>query len=225
MDSLEEINWHIKDTINIINNYKTINEYEKAKFKQITIIEKLLDSLIEQKKYLKTQDIELTINDPILLKTKELVNPILKLLFLSKIVTKEELFYTRNLNLNAIDNLKISIDAIYDKIMLLYNNQNLNSFKNFIEELNKVDENKTYFNMKFVKLLFPNAIFNDTNFKLVNFWIDLIVKLDEQKNTFIINFGKDNLLFKSLEKLNPNSLNVKLTFDNDDLLLASRKFY
>ena len=100
MDFLEEINRHIKDTLNIIDNSKTINEYEKAEFKQIIIIEKLLDSLIEQKKYLKTQDIELPINDPILLKTKELVNPILKLLLLSKLVTKEELFYTRNLNLN-----------------------------------------------------------------------------------------------------------------------------
>ena len=108
--------------------------------------------------------------------------------------------------------------------MLLYNNQNLNSFKNFIEELNEVDENKNYFNMKYVKLLFPNPIFNDTNFKLVNFWIDLIVKLNEQKNTFIINFDKENLIFKSLEKSNPNSLNVKLIFDNDDLLLAPGSF-
>jgi len=224
MDSLEEINWHIKDTIKIIDSYNTINQFEKLKFKQITIIEKLLDSLIEKKKFLKQQDIELPIKDPILLKTQELVNPILKLLLLSKLVTKEELYFTRNLNLDLIKNLKASIDKIYEKIMLLYTNQNLNTFKNFIEEMNKVDTNNDYFNMKYIKILFPNPIFNDTNFYLVNFWIDLIVKLNEQKNTFIINFGNENIIFKSQNKPNPKSLNIKLIFDNDELLLTPGSF-
>ena len=225
MDSLEEINWHIKDTIKIVETYKTINQFEKAKFKQIIIIEKILDSLIENKKFLKTQDMELPIKDPILLKTKELVNPILKLKLLSKLVTKEELFFTRNLNLDLITILKESIDTIYDKIMLLYTNQNLNTFKNFIEEMNKIDENKNYYNMKFVKVLFPNPIFNSSNFYLVNFWIDLLVKLNDQKNTFIINFGNtNNNNIKFGNQNNPKSLNIKLIFENDDLLLSPGSF-
>ena len=91
--------------------------------------------------------------------------------------------------------------------------------------MNKIDENKNYYNMKFVKVLFPNPIFNSSNFYLVNFWIDLLVKLNDQKNTFIINFGNtNNNNIKFGNQNNPKSLNIKLIFENDDLLLSPGSF-
>ena len=144
MDSLEFINWHIKDTLRIIEENKTLNDNCKSNYLQISIISKILEEIINEKKFLPMQDLELPIKDEILLKTKELRKPILKLIFLSKLVTNEESYFTQNLDFNKIQNLEKDLNMFFDKIKLLSDNQNINTFQIFIEELHKLSQNDVY---------------------------------------------------------------------------------
>ena len=216
IDSLENINWHIKDTLKIIENDKNLSEINKSNFRQISIVSKLLEEIISKKTDISSKYLELLVKDPILLDTKEIKKPILKLKLLSKLVTKEQLFFTQNLELDMIE----KIYSLSDKIKLLYQNQNILSFLNFVEELNKKTDE--YYNIKYAKLLFPNNIFNETKFKLINFWVDLLIKLCENKNTTIIKIKEKEIKF--LFPPNPRTLNVKLIFDRDDLLLKEESF-
>ena len=218
IDSLEFINWHIRDTLRIIEENKSLSEYDKSVFNQISIVSKILEEIVRQKELFQTKDLELTVN---LLQTKKLKKPVLKLILLSKLLEKES-YFIRYLDLNKLKNLEKAIDILFRKIKLLYDNQNLASFRNFVEELTKIDEEGNSY-MKYAKLLFPNEIFIKTNFKLINIWIDLIIKLYENKNTFIIQIGKKSIPFNLIKdknaKKNTEALDIKLIFDDNELLL------
>ena len=218
IDSLEFINWHIKDTLRIIEENKSLNKYNKSYFKQISIISNILKEIIPQD-LPQTKDLELTVKN--LLQTKTLKKPVLKLVLLLKLLSKES-YFTKNLDLNKLKSLEMAINILFEKIKLLYDNQNLENFKIFVKELNKIDkEGNSY--MKYAKLLFPNAIFSKTKIKLINIWIDLIIKLYENKNTFIIQIGEETIKFNYKKdknaKKNTESLDIKLIFEDNDLLL------
>ena len=77
--------------------------------------------------------------------------------------------------------------------------------------------------MMYIKNLFPNYIFSDTKYKLVNLWIDLIVKLCENKNNLVIKINNNTFHFKF--PIDQKSLVVQLAFDEDELLLKKESFF
>ncbi len=158
---------HFKDTYNnYILKSQNLSEDKKIEFGQIKIIISILEDINKNKKYFSGQETELQLKDQIILKNQYIINYITKLNLLQNILTKDELYFTQRFNF--LRNLNDFTKA-KEQILKLYENDNLSTFSEFLQEIKKCPE--------IYEPLFPNSLFINHHFYLVNYLVPLIIKI------------------------------------------------
>ena len=172
---------HFKDTYyNYILKSQTLSENKKIEFGQIRLIISILEEISKNKKYLSGQETELQLKDQIFLKNQYILNYIIKLNLLQNILTKDELYFTQRFNfLNNLDNFS----KAKEEILKLYENENLLTFSEFLQEIKKCPE--------IYEPLFPNSLFINNQFYLLNYLIPLIIKMIKENSYISITFTDD----------------------------------